>query len=145
LRSYEGCGHGRYPHLGPDDRKVWESFLDAGVLDFRKAYYDVRLGGRSADACLDAVWQRKLYEMLSCKRVDVVLEGGFGWLVCEVKPIGSMSGLGQALTYTDLFKAEFLPSGLTAGAVLCRDVDADILPVCRRLLVQVWTPAGRVV
>lgn len=145
LRSYELLSPGRFPHLSPDDRKVWVSFLHAGVLSFRRAYYDVRLGARLEAAPACAPEDARLYEMLRCKRVDVVLEGDFGFLVCEVKPVCSMAALGQALVYGDLFKQEFSPRSCSVAGVVCEEVDPDVSATCRRHAVQIWTPAGRVV
>jgi hypothetical protein len=131
-------GLNRFPHMGPLDVAVWVEFLNRAGTGGSIARYDVLVGEgrrRGPDAEDD---DEVAYRNLLRKRVDVVLSKPGHDLVCEVKPIGGMSALGQALVYRDLIRTQEGAAERISAAVVCGVADLDCVPTYQQHGVGLW-------
>lgn len=131
-------GLNRFPHMGPLDVSVWAEFLSRAGTGGSIARYDVLVGEgrrRGPDAEDD---DEVAYRNLLRKRVDVVLSRPGLDLVLEVKPIGGMSALGQALVYRDLYWQTDNAAERISAAVVCGVADLDCLLTYQVQGVGLW-------
>ena len=117
----------QYPHMMWQDRDVWTRFLEGERPEIRRVWYDVHVG-QSVDVGPDGdELLRRISRGLTRKRIDVVARVGGGYWVIEVKPFAGMVALGQVLTYSRLFAAEYPVPGPIVGIVVCDSVDMDVM------------------
>lgn len=123
----------KYPHLGPEDTKIWNEFITNNTDFFKEVEYDVKVGeGRDySDYPEDSI--REDLEYLSKKRIDVV---GFKddeiWVI-ELKPKAGMPAIGQALSLAALYREE---SPIDKAVFPCVITDAeipDVRALCKNL------------
>ena len=116
-----------YPHMLREDTEVWTRFLRSEFIDIKEVWYDVRVGFPVfLDVAAD-VRDRRIAAGLTRKRIDVVAAVGGGVWVIEVKPYANMYAVGQIITYTRLFVAEYIVRGRVVSVILCDDYDKDLL------------------
>ena len=89
--------------------------------------YDVKVGGAGVEELDPNDDLGVMCAELLQKRIDAIGIDGETWWVVEVKPVGSMSALGQVLTYVDLVKAESPAGVLVRPAIVCERVDPDVV------------------
>jgi hypothetical protein len=124
--------------MGPLDVAVWSEFLFRAGTGGAIARYDVLVGEgrrRGPDAEDD---DEVAYRNLLRKRVDVVLSRPGLDLVLEVKPIGGMSALGQALVYRDLIRSNEGAAERISAAVVCGVADLDCVATYQDHGVGLW-------
>ena len=117
----------RYPHMMPEDTRVWTKFLQQQRFDIREVWYDVHVG---SDVLVGSNVDPLSYSIsrgLTRKRIDVVARVAGGFWVVEVKPRADMRALGQAQIYARLFVKEMRPTGLVIPMVVADEVDPDIV------------------
>lgn len=93
----------KYPHMKPEDIKVWERFIAQRPDHFDRVDYDVAVG---AGAPTDPTHPPEIqadHTILTQKKVDVVAYKDGKTYVIEVGPIADMRKLGQALAYSHLY------------------------------------------
>lgn len=127
-----------YPHMMWQDTDVWTRFLQGEGHRIRRVWYDVHVGaavdvGSGGDELL-----RRVAGGVTRKRIDVVAQVGGGYWVVEVKPFGGMVALGQVLTYSRLFGAEFPDRHPVVPVVVCDTVDEDVKGEFEDAGVGVW-------
>jgi len=127
-------GHGQkpiimphYPHLLTEDSVVWAEYLKAPVTELKKVWYDVHVGRPVTLPETATKMEKKIAAGVTRKRIDVVAAVAGGYWVIELKPVGNMTALGQALVYTRLFRDEYRPAGAVWPIVICGEVDRDLL------------------
>lgn len=116
-----------YPHMLAEDTGVWTEYLKAPIVPIKRVWYDVHVGKAVVPVAADDLLGARIAAGISRKRIDVVCKVGGGYWVVEIKPFGSMLALGQALSYTRLFIAEYAPPGEVWPVVVCSEVDADLI------------------
>ncbi len=120
----------KFPHLLPQEVKIWERFLKDHGNEYQKFDYDVHVGKVSEILSrLPEAW-RKGAEAVFRKRIDVV-----GWqpgkiTIFEVKPHAELGALGQLLGYLALYDQEFNPVQELGAALVVDFVD----PITERLV-----------
>jgi len=116
-----------YPHLLAEDSWVWTEYLKAPITGLKKVWYDVHVGQPVELPNGASKMDKKIAAGITRKRIDVVAAVAGGYWVIELKPVGNMTALGQALVYTRLFKAEYRPDGDVWPIVICGQLDRDLL------------------
>ena len=116
-----------YPHLLADDTEVWTKYLEAPIRDMKRVWYDLHVGapvqlGTGADDM-----DRRIADGVTKKRIDVVAAVGGGYWVIELKWVGNMHALGQALAYSRLFRIEFNIYEEVWPVVICDELDPDLI------------------
>lgn len=117
----------RYPHMMPEDTKVWTRFLQEQQYGIEEVWYDVHVGTEAVDPSNTDALTLRIARGLTRKRIDVVARVGGGFWVIEVKPRAGMAALGQAIIYAKLFTQEKRPTGLVVPMVIADSVDPDIV------------------
>jgi len=116
-----------YPHMMREDTDVWTKFLESEFVRIHEVWYDVRVGS-SVILKSDAIeMDQKIAAGLTRKRIDVVARVAGGVWVIEVKPKANMYAVGQVLSYSRLFSAEYSVSGLIIPVIICDDYDVDLV------------------
>jgi len=84
----------RYAHLGPEDVRIWDKFIETHPDYFQMVAYDVKVGeGREYPKSeLPEIKEDLVY--LSKKRIDVVGFKGEDVFVIEIKPKANLSAVG---------------------------------------------------
>lgn len=116
-----------YPHMLAEDTAVWTTFLKSGQVVIDEVWYDLRVGQAVAVRRNGTVMEQRIADGLTRKRIDAVccVAGGF-WVV-EIKPYANMVALGQALTYSRLFRQEYDVTGEVLPVIVCDDYDQDLI------------------
>lgn len=116
-----------YPHMLAEDIGVWSAYLAAPIAPIKEVWYDVHVGKQMEVTKNAGAIEKSVAAGVSRKRIDAVCRVGGGFWVVEIKPFGSMLALGQVLSYTRLFIAEYRPAGEVWPVVVCNEVDADLI------------------
>ena len=116
-----------YPHMMAEDIAVWSKYLRDPLVPIKEVWYDVHVGRAVEIPGGGTQIDRRIAAGITRKRIDVIAAVGGGYWVVEVKPFASMLALGQVLSYTRLFKAEFAPVGEVWPVIVCDHVDDDLL------------------
>lgn len=116
-----------YPHLLAEDTEVWTKYLRSPLAEIKRAWYDLHVGapvklGPGADQM-----DKKIADGVTKKRIDVVAAVGGGYWVIELKAVGNMTALGQALVYSRLFRIEFNIFEEVWPVVICDELDLDLI------------------
>lgn len=111
------------------DAVVWRAFLECGVVQFLSLEYDARVGGAHCKTCPESEPLHPMWSTLLYKRVDVIAETADSIWCVEVKPLASMSALGQALAYTSMLRKQRAMEKPARPVVVCSRVDEDVAPV----------------
>jgi len=129
---------GRFPHLLPNEEKIWVRFLQIYGDQFKNYRYDVRVG-RGVDPGPRYEWKwRKLAIMLTQKRIDVVAERDGEVWIFEVKPDAGLSAIGQVLSYRVLYREQFKERRPIKLAIVTTRVDDDIREVAKEYGIVVY-------
>ena len=94
---------GTYPHMLPEDRPIWNSFLDKNVALFERIYYDVRVGGVYPGPEFGEEKMRKMFYDNTAKRIDALGETKDEVWIIEVASRPGLRATGQLLTYLALW------------------------------------------
>ena len=120
---------GNYPHMFPNDKEVWERFLNKYGNNYKGFYYDVICGEESERFPHWKENYQKMARILSKLRIDAVGVKENGVDIIEVKPRGNMAAVGQLLTYRKCYMEEYKPTGNVEAIIVCKDIDPNIIPV----------------
>lgn len=115
-----------YPHMLTEDTEVWSRYLRDPIAPIREVWYDVHVGKPMEVVEGASQIQTSVAAAVSRKRIDVIARVGAGLWCIEIKPLGSMLALGQVLSYTRLFVAEYQPFCEVWPVVVCYSVDLDL-------------------
>lgn len=131
-----------YPHLLPEDRRIWTVFLESEVVEISEVWYDVHVGqGVPLPAGASALEQR-IRDGITRKRIDAICHVGDKYWVVEIKPRANMYALGQILTYVRLFSSEYAMVDEVVPVIICDEVDQDLLYLIEEFGVMVWRMVG---
>ncbi len=119
----------RYPHLAPEDRTIWTRFIENGSYLPNLVWYDVRVGMAVEVPSGQPEWMKRFAEYATRKRIDIVGLRGQDYYIIEAKPFAGVVALGQAIYYSEAFRAEYEHQGLVIPAVITDRVDPDVRPV----------------
>ena len=119
----------KYPHLRPEDVKVWNLFISQNPDFFKAVEYDVKVGeGREYPDSPEGPIKEDM-KYLSKKRIDVVGFMNHEIYVIELKPKAEMRAIGQALSLAELYR-DIAPSD---RIVLPTVITDEEMPDTRRL------------
>lgn len=101
--EYSPLWRGKYPHMLPEDRPIWERFLNQNVALFERIYYDVRIGGIYPGAEYGDEKMRRSFYDVTAKRIDALPELKDELWIVEVASRPGLRATGQLLTYLALW------------------------------------------
>lgn len=123
---------GKYPHMFPLDIAVWERFLDKYSKLYMGFYYDVVVGKEVKNTeHLDINYQKDAW-ILSQLRIDAVGERPESTDIIEVKPKGTMAGIGQLLTYREHYIEEYRPGKPVRMVFVVGAMDPNIISLTEK-------------
>ena len=109
-----------YPHMMPEDRAIWERFIEKYPDAYDTVQYDVPCG---SDPEFNSSVQEeiggnaiKLYK----KKIDVLAFKGDAIDIIELKPKAGASAVGQVKMYKNLYIKDYTPP-VTPRCVLITD------------------------
>lgn len=126
-----------YAHMGPADREIWEQFINDYPLAYDHVQYDVPLGSVPPHALQPLSPQGGTAERLYKRKIDVVGYKNDTIDILEIKPIASISSVGQVLGYQSLYMRDFSPPVKPRAIILCGDVDLDTREIAQEQGVQI--------
>ena len=128
----------RYPHLSPQETKIWNRFIEKNPKIFEAVIYDARVGeGRDySDYPEDKI--REDMEHLSKKRIDVVGFIGDDIYVIEIRPKANLSAIGNAWGLAELFRDVASVDKVIIPAILTDEKLPDMEAVCSRMAVKLF-------
>lgn len=116
----------KYPHMMPEDRAIWERFIDANPMAFEMCAYDVPVGSvPEFDTTVNAESggnAEKLYK----KKIDVVAFKGEVLFIIELKPKAGTGTIGQVKGYRTLFKRDYNPKQILQAMIITDEMRPDM-------------------
>lgn len=127
-----------FPHFTKEEADVLRRFIEAGLIK-GKWYFDVRLTSQKAKFVekLPSPWAW-MWQQLTAKRIDAVCVSENAVHIIEVKRYMLSSGVGQLITYRDMFIKEYEPSGPVVLWYVTFYHDPDIVRLCESLNINTW-------
>ena len=128
----------RYPHLSPQEKEIWDRFIEKNPQFFTEVIYDARVGeGRDySDYPEDKI--REDLEHLSKKRIDVVGFTDDVIYVIEIRPKANLSAIGNAWGLAELFRDVASVDKVIIPAILTDEKLPDMEAVCSRMAVKLF-------
>ena len=96
----------KYPHMMPNDVKIWERFIELEPDRFDTVIYDLHVGEGRPITGEGPEWQEKQTKTLTQFRIDVVGFMNAVPTLVEVKPFAQLSAFGQILAYRYFWQEE---------------------------------------
>lgn len=119
----------KYPHMKPEDIRVWERFVDQNPTRFDSCDYDVPCGTGAQHESDHPVEIVAGFTQLTQKKIDVVAWSVNFATVIEVGPIADMRKLGQALVYKHLYEQDHPELGPVGIAVIAGEMERELGPI----------------
>lgn len=132
----------KYVHLWQKDYATWTAFLRSEWCLFEELWYDVHVGRAMGVPAESPAYMQAVADGVSRKRIDVVGRIGSTLYIIEIKPEANMKGIGQVVTYRDLFVKEFAVPGPVVGMMVATTCDCDILDTATEEGVQIIALEG---
>lgn len=132
----------KYAHMWLKDYATWTAFLRSERCRFEEVWYDVHVGRLMGVPRGSTAYLQRVAEGVSLKRIDVVGRIGRDLYIIEVKPEANMKGIGQVVTYRELFVKEFEVEGAVRGMMVATTCDCDILDVAEKEDVEIIALQG---
>ena len=122
----------KYPHLGPEDTKIWNRFITANPDFFMSVDYDVKVGqGRNYSLFPDSVIKTDM-EYLSKKRIDVVGFAANGIYIVELKFRATFSAVGQVKGLAELYQKMSSGNKVIVPCIITNEATPDMADFCRK-------------
>jgi len=115
-----------FPHLLPDDLKVWKRFLAFMGDEYTHFDYDVRVGyGRDPGTDYPGNIRAMALD-LSQRRIDAVGHRPDRLDIIELTRSAGLTAVGQLLSYPILYGHMFNPSIPVVPLLVCEEIQSDI-------------------
>jgi len=108
----------KYPHMFALDIAIWERFLARYAADFTGFDYDIKVGSGTEPVEGLGDEYRRMQEVLSKYRIDVVGHKPDSITIIETKPDAGTIAIGQVETYTRLYQRDVNPGVPIIGAIV---------------------------
>jgi hypothetical protein len=139
LRLFPPTTLAKYAHLSPADSFIWTRFMLSNPLQFTATAYDVRVGnGSLTNPDFSDPFQKGFVD-LTQKRIDAVGFTAKATYVIEVKPRASVTALGQAIIYRDMYVRTYNPTEQIIAAIVTDNPDPDIFALAKDWDVNILT------
>lgn len=115
----------KYPHMMPDDVATWERWLAKHKDDVADYAYDIKVGESITTPEDLPEPYAGMAQLLSKKRIDVVITYPDKILVAEVKRKAGWTAIGQLLGYPLLFSREYTTDVPITGLLIAESLTLD--------------------
>lgn len=134
-RKYQKQPH--YPHMSPEDVRIWEMFIEKNPDWYITVDYDVRVGkGRPYPETMDKKTREDM-EGLSKKRIDVVGYNEREIEVIELKPNAGSHAIGQILSYALMWHQKYPDKPQPKKVIITNKIAPDDLASATSLGIDV--------
>ena len=139
VRFIDGKLRIRFYHFTDEEAEVARLFILEGPLQ-GEWYCDIRLPSRKAKFVgeLEEPW-RTMWLHLTSKRIDLLCVQRDTIHIIEVKRYMLSSGVGQLLTYRDMFEETYKPIVPVELWYVTYYPDPDVIEICRRHGIRTWS------
>jgi hypothetical protein len=128
----------KFPHLAPEDEKIWRRFIDQNPLFFSSVDYDFRVGeGRDYSEFPDDIYKKDMIH-LSQKRIDVIGYKLNEAYIIELKPKATFSAIGQVIGLTELYKRENPTNPNVKSVIITDEILPDMNSLCLKMNVLLF-------
>jgi len=127
-----------YPHMSPQEKELWDRFLQTTDLTFYAIEYDLRIGPGYVPAWLKEPYLIRMAKAITQLRIDAVGYRRAEIWIFEVKPRAGRSALGQLEAYAYWFEMEKRPALPLRLACVSREVDANMIQLFRARAIQIF-------
>lgn len=132
----------KYPHLMPNDVRIWERFIQTFPKFYNSVDYDIKVGQPRKYPGLPGDKYKKDLEYLSRKRIDVIGYRDNEIHIIELKPNAGFSAIGQVLGYLELYKP-YAPENIHVSGFLITDFETpDTKNLCYQkglMYINLWS------
>lgn len=131
----------KYPHLMPNDIRIWERFIQTFPKFYTSIDYDVKVGTPKQYPGLTGDKYKKDLEDLSRKRIDVIGYRDKEIHIIELKPYAGFSAIGQVEGYLELYKPYLPPEEILVGFIITDYQTPDTANLCFKkglLYINLW-------
>ena len=129
----------RLVHMSRGDSYLWSKFLDKHEYDYGNYRYDVRVGTKTLLDPTAPAWLRKSAEMLSQKRIDVVMDDRKFTYTVEVRVNAKAGVIGDLIVYRQLYNARFKPVRHVLPMLITDTPSADLVIALKQLKILYFT------
>lgn len=115
-----------YPHMMPEDIAVWERFISQNPNAYDACEYDVPVGKVPDFVANDPDTDQASMERLYKKKIDVLAYGTDKFDLIELKPVCTMSTIGQVNGYRHFYIRDYSPERPPRAVVICGEASEDV-------------------
>jgi len=112
-----------YPHMGPEEARIWTDYLRKNIVEFIDVEYDVRVGPPNVPDELMDLARATGIDVLTRLRIDAVGHTKDEVWIHEVKHKIGRSALGQLIEYGDWYVRDFQPTKVVRLVAVGRQTD----------------------
>lgn len=123
---------GVFPHMGPEDTKVWQRFITAFPEAYDTVSYDIKIGPVPSFVTRDEQNIGGNISNLYRRKIDVVGFKGNNVDIIEVKPTAGMSTVGQILGYLMHWQNEIGENIKANPVIVCSEAALDVHMLAER-------------
>jgi len=128
----------RYPHMVPNEIRIWNKFQKKYGSKFDMFRYDVHVGkGIGPVPGYDKKYQDMAIR-LTQKRIDVVAYRGSNTYIIEIKDKAGLSAIGQLIAYKKLYEDQYGVNKIKGLAIVATSADQDIRKVAGVLNIKIF-------
>jgi hypothetical protein len=127
-----------FPHMGPEDTKVWRRFIEAHPNKYDTVDYDVKVGTVPAFVTRGDAGVGGDIANLYLRKIDVVAFNQEVIDIIEVKPKAGFSAVGQILGYMMHWQTEHAGIGTARAVLVCEEASLDVRMLAEQNGVEVF-------
>ena len=134
---FEITWRGAPEQMLPPDVPLWHLFLDRYASNFKRFYYNVRVGGPSFEGLKIDLAYAKMWYASTAKRIDAIAEKENEILIIEVASSPYLRAVGQCLTYLFLWNEDPKIDKPARSVLLCYFIDSDLERILKHYQVEI--------
>jgi len=123
----------------PADVPLWHRFLDRYASNFKRFFYNVRVGGPDVSKIEGDEVLKRMWYLNTAKRIDAIGEKENELWIIEVASSPYLRAVGQMLTYHFLWDLDPKINKPVKDVLLCYYLDSDLEKVLKHHKVEVLT------
>jgi hypothetical protein len=121
----------------PADVPLWHAYLDRAASQYKKFYYNVKVGGADVSKVQADDKMKKMFYQATAKRIDVLAEKESSLEIIEVASSPYLRAVGQCLTYSFLWSQDPKISKPANTVLLCWYLDYDLESILKAHQIKV--------
>lgn len=127
-----------YPHLLPEEVRIWDKFLAQYAPLFVALDYDVHLGPGAPVPDDAPQWLGRQIKAVSRDRVDVVATTPSEIWIVEIKTRGGKGAVGQLVQYEREYRQEYAVTKPLVKVLVCERLAPGVQETCEALGIRIF-------